>query len=86
MCFLFVRVLRQDLCQDLCEIAGKWPEEDEDEDHEAASSGIFLRLEEALLKLPPGVQQQVVASFRPLKAESAAAWRIASVLPRSANH
>lgn len=60
---------QQDLCQDLCEIAGKWPEEDEDEDHEAASSGIFLRLEEALLKLPPGVQQQVVASFRPLKAE-----------------
>ena len=69
VCFLFVLVLRQDLCQDLCEIAGKWPEEDEDEDHEAASSGIFLRLEEALLKLPPGVQQQVVASFRPLKAE-----------------
>lgn len=60
---------QQDLCQDLCDIAGKWPEEDEDEDHEAASSGIFLRLEGALLKLPPVVQQQVVASFRPLRAE-----------------
>ncbi len=59
---------RQDICRELCDIASRWPEEDEDEDHEAETA-IFLRLEEALMKLSTSAQEQVVGSFRPLKQE-----------------
>ncbi|CAK9097718.1 Protein archease-like [Durusdinium trenchii] len=59
------------LTEDLCDLAKRWPEEEQEEDDASyeAEAPIFLRLEEVLVKLPSEAQEKIVAAFRPLRAE-----------------
>ena len=54
---------------ELCELATKWGEDEDEDDADEVETAIFLRLEETLVKLPTDAQEQIVVAFRPLRAE-----------------